>query len=256
MKRKSKQEQAAGAASSQIILISGKSSEVEKAESFACKNSCVFSVYTPEEWGSRSDEAFLFHNEESSQKAIPLPSGKRPVFSLEEIEAYVIEKALTACHGSAARAARLLRIGRATLYRKMERSGLHIERFRQMEAEAEAARKAAKRKGKIISLKEERKKRKGGASLSKTRRPQTRRPQTRRPQTRKTQARRRQTGGPQVRRPPAGKMKAGKKSAVRLSSGTGRKKTLPIRSLKGKSLRGKPLQQGKSLQGKPLKKAA
>ena len=139
--------------SSQIILISNKASEVEKAESFAFKNRCLFSVYTPEEWGSRSDEAFLFHDEDFSQETIPLPSGKRPVFSLEEIEAYVIEKTLTACQGSVSRAARLLRIGRATLYRKMERSGLPIERFREMEAEAEAA------KGKLISIEEERKKR-------------------------------------------------------------------------------------------------
>ena len=84
---------------SQIILISDKVSEVQKVEDFSRKNRCLFSVYTPEEWSSRSDEAFLFHNEESSQKTLSLPSGYRPIFSLDEIEAYIIEKVLGICNG-------------------------------------------------------------------------------------------------------------------------------------------------------------
>ena len=126
---------------SQIILISDKVSEVEKAEDFSRKNKWLFAVYTPEEWNSRSDEAFLFHNEEFSQKALPLPSGYRPIFSLDEIEAYIIEKVLGICNGNTSKAARLLRIGRATLYRKIEKLGIELQHLRRLR-EAEKAKKA------------------------------------------------------------------------------------------------------------------
>lgn len=115
---------------SQIILISDKMSEVEKLENLSKKNKWLFSVYTPEEWSSRSDEAFLFHNEESSQKTLSLPSGYRPIFSLDEIEAYIIEKVLGICNGNTSKAARLLRIGRATLYRKIEKLGIELQYLR------------------------------------------------------------------------------------------------------------------------------
>ena len=129
---------------SQIILISDKVSEVEKVENFSRKNKWLFSVYTSEEWDSRSDEAFLFHNEEFSQKALSLPSGYRPIFSLDEIEAYIIEKILGICNGNTSKAARLLRIGRATLYRKIEKLGIeleHLKVLREREKERERERK-------------------------------------------------------------------------------------------------------------------
>lgn len=126
---------------SQIILISDKVSEVQKVESFSRKNRCLFSVYTPEEWSSRSDEAFLFHNEEFSQKALPLPSGYRPIFSLDEIEAYIIEKVLGICSGNTSKAARLLRIGRATLYRKIEKLGIELKYLRALKSTDEKDKK-------------------------------------------------------------------------------------------------------------------
>ena len=118
----------------QIILVSDKPDEIQKVGDFSRKNCYVFSVYTPEEWNSRSDEVFLFHNEESSLKVISLPSGHRPVFSLEEVEAYIIEKVLSLCDGNTSKAARLLRIGRATLYRKIEKLGLELKHIRCLSA--------------------------------------------------------------------------------------------------------------------------
>ena len=117
----------------QIILVSDKATEIQKVGDFSRKNHYTFSVYTPEEWNSRSDEVFLFHNEECSSKVVALPSGHRPVFSLEEVEAYIIEKVLALCDGNTSKAARLLRIGRATLYRKIEKLGLELKTIRCLE---------------------------------------------------------------------------------------------------------------------------
>jgi DNA-binding NtrC family response regulator len=49
---------------------------------------------------------------------------KSPVISLPESERQAIERALVACGGERGRAARLLHIGRTTLYRKMKQYGL------------------------------------------------------------------------------------------------------------------------------------
>ena len=116
----------------QVILVSDKDFDVEKTRDFSRKNGYSFSVYTPDEWSGRSDEVFLFHNEDHSVKTESLPSGHRPVFSLEEIEAYTIEKVLSLCDGNTSQAARLLRIGRATLYRKIGKLGLQLKNIRRL----------------------------------------------------------------------------------------------------------------------------
>ena len=113
--------------SAQMILVSNNTSDVKKAKGFSKKNGWSLASYTKEEWGGKGDEIFLVHNEDESALVKPLPSGHRPVFSLEEIEAYTIEKVLSLCKGNASKAARLLRIGRATLYRKIERLGLQTK---------------------------------------------------------------------------------------------------------------------------------
>ena len=49
---------------------------------------------------------------------------KSPVISLPESERHTIARALTATHGERGKAARLLGIGRTTLYRKMKQYGI------------------------------------------------------------------------------------------------------------------------------------
>lgn len=117
-----------------IILVSDHNAEIQAVGAFCKKNNYTFSVYTVEEWNSRADEAFLHHNEENSLQVLRLPSGHRPIFSLEEIESYIIEKVLSLCGGNTSKAARLLRIGRATLYRKIEKLGIELKNIRHLKA--------------------------------------------------------------------------------------------------------------------------
>jgi two-component system response regulator HydG len=49
---------------------------------------------------------------------------KSPVISIPESEKQTIANALAATHGERGKAARLLRIGRTTLYRKVKEYGL------------------------------------------------------------------------------------------------------------------------------------
>ncbi len=70
--------------------------------------------------------------------ALPLLDAAGEVRPLEELEAELIRYAITHYRGQMSEVARRLRIGRSTLYRKLEALGLNSERA-EIDSEAVAA---------------------------------------------------------------------------------------------------------------------
>jgi DNA-binding NtrC family response regulator len=60
--------------------------------------------------------------------ALPLLDAEGEVRPLEEVESELIRYAVTHYRGQMSEVARRLKIGRSTLYRKLEALGLHSER--------------------------------------------------------------------------------------------------------------------------------
>ena len=121
-----------------IILITNNKSISAKVKGIAQQNKYDFATYTEDEWATFEDLEQYIQDEEVSKKIIPLPTGYRPVFSLEELEAETIRKVISSFNGNAVKAARALRIGRATLYRKIDKYGLNLKQVRKHQSKQEA----------------------------------------------------------------------------------------------------------------------
>jgi DNA-binding NtrC family response regulator len=94
-----------------------------------------------------AEEASIFASEPATlADALPLLDDAGEVRSLEEIEAELIRYAITHYRGQMSEVARRLRIGRSTLYRKLDALGLNNERS---EGDSEAV--AAERQGQKIA---------------------------------------------------------------------------------------------------------
>lgn len=85
---------------------------------------------TEDEWATVEEIKELDNEEVSLPKIISLPSGKRPISSLDEVEAEMIRSTVESVKGNAAQAAKALQIGRATLYRKLDKYGLNLKEIR------------------------------------------------------------------------------------------------------------------------------
>ena len=113
-----------------IILITNDKKTVSKFKKMALESNCKFSNYTEDDWATFDDIEQYIQDEELLRKVVALPSGYRSAFSLEEVEAEAIKRVINGVNGNALRAAKCLKIGRATLYRKLDKYGLSLRAVR------------------------------------------------------------------------------------------------------------------------------
>ena len=121
-----------------MILITDNPAHILKGKAIAKKHRYEFQSYSPKKWEMMEElESQVDEDREITAKIIPLPTGHTPLSSLKKMESDAIEKVLISCNGNASKASRILKVGRATLYRKMERLGLDINGYRTLEESQE-----------------------------------------------------------------------------------------------------------------------
>ena len=129
-----------------LIFVGKKTSpEMKKARRLASQYRMAFQSYSEEEWATLEEIEQYIQEEELSKQIIHLPSGLMPVSSLGAMEAETIKRAMKKVNGNVQKAARILQISRATLYRKIEKYCLDIkwEKEDQLKKETEKVSKAA-----------------------------------------------------------------------------------------------------------------
>ena len=98
---------------------------------FANSNHLDFMTYTESEWATLEEIDQYIQEEELSKQIINLPVGANKDFSLEKIQEETIKKVTQIKDININKAAKRLKIGRATLYRKLEKYGLNIKKERE-----------------------------------------------------------------------------------------------------------------------------
>lgn len=113
-----------------LILVGENKFHIKKAENFAKENHFKFHSYSKEEWATLEEIDQYIQEEELSKQIINLPVGKKAISSLDELESETIKRVVQNTNGNMMKAARILKIARATLYRKMEKYGLNLKKQR------------------------------------------------------------------------------------------------------------------------------
>ena len=115
-----------------LILVGQNKLHIKKAENFAKENHFKFHSYSEEEWATLEEIDQYIQEEELSKQIINLPVGKKAtISSLDELESETIKTVVQNTNGNMVEAARILKIARATLYRKMEKYGLNLKKQRE-----------------------------------------------------------------------------------------------------------------------------
>ena len=114
-----------------LILVGENKFHIKKAENFAKENHFKFHSYPEEEWATLEEIDQYIQEEELSKQIINLPVGKKSISSLEELESETIKRVVQNTNGNMMKAARILKIARATLYRKMEKYGMNLKKQRE-----------------------------------------------------------------------------------------------------------------------------
>ncbi len=127
---------------SKLICVSNRPSHIRRMRRLALQNNYEFSSFSEEEWATIEEiDQHIPDEEISTTNATSLPLGVRPLFSLDDVEAKAIKRVIYKVNGNAARAARALNIGRATLYRKLDRYGFNLKYVRREQDRQEKRRK-------------------------------------------------------------------------------------------------------------------
>ena len=127
-----------------IIFISNSLADIQKVKDFAKNSKYSMEHYSKEEWKNKSVKK-TFSNKStrninsinsSNLSVIELPSsGNSLLQTMDEIKVEAIKKALLQSRGNASKAAEALKIGRATLYRKIKELGVDLKSIRQSSEE-------------------------------------------------------------------------------------------------------------------------
>lgn len=120
-----------------LIFISNSLADIEKIKEFAKNNGYPLKHYSKEEWENNSEyysEETLKNNNANTVKnnlsIVQLPNVNYPLQTMNEIKVEAIRTALLKSRGNASKAAEMLKIGRATLYRKIKEFGVNLESMR------------------------------------------------------------------------------------------------------------------------------
>ena len=117
--------------SQKLILIGKDKENTLLVKKFAKKYGMDFATYTEQEWATLEEIDQYIQDEELSTQVINLPVGKNEDISLDNITKKHIEKVLRMKQSNMNEVAKILKISRATLYRKMEKNGLNLRKERQ-----------------------------------------------------------------------------------------------------------------------------
>ena len=126
-----------------LILISNNLSDIEKVKRFANKNRYSLECYSKEEWKNLSAKSTKKSLKKKSATTNPsfsiikMPVQDHSGQTLNDIKASAIKTALLRSRGNATKAAKILQIGRATLYRKLSELEINPESLRNNIAETE-----------------------------------------------------------------------------------------------------------------------
>ena len=115
-----------------LILVSDNWTYIQKVQEFAQKEGFEFSYYA-----EKDSESFDIN--ESRAVVVDkdsLPTGWNPVLSMGEMESHVIKKILRKCDGNIKKTAKILKISRSTLYRKLDTLNISLKDIVNMEPEA------------------------------------------------------------------------------------------------------------------------
>jgi len=114
-------------AKTQIIFVGNNKFQLKKVKEFTKKNNLKLQLYSEKEWATLEEIDQYIQEEEISKQVVTLPLGRKPICSLDEVELATIKKVLDNVNGNMMKASRILKIARATLYRKMEKYGLDLK---------------------------------------------------------------------------------------------------------------------------------
>lgn len=129
---------------SKIIFVSDSPTDRESVETFAKNNKYAIKCYSNEEWERQAwngnvpsqSEGDNSEHLKSGDNMIPFTANNNTVFNtMEDIKIDAIKRALIVSNGNASKAAGMLKIGRATLYRKIKQLGFDLESLRKSSAE-------------------------------------------------------------------------------------------------------------------------
>lgn len=122
-----------------LIFISNSLVDIEDVKEFAKNKNYLIEHYSKEEWSTskysqRSNAKSNLSNDTQKHPLSIVPS-LNPINNtpqtMNEIKVEAIRHALLRSRGNASKAADILKIGRATLYRKIKELGLNLESMRQ-----------------------------------------------------------------------------------------------------------------------------
>ncbi|MCY4321470.1 MAG: hypothetical protein OXC37_03575 [Bdellovibrionaceae bacterium] len=114
-----------------LVCIGGDEKQKSLISKFAKKNQLKFTTYTETEWATLEEIDQYIHEEDLSKQIINLPIGSNDSFSLDKIQEKTIKKVTQIKKININEAAKRLKIGRATLYRKLEKYGLSHKKKRE-----------------------------------------------------------------------------------------------------------------------------
>lgn len=109
-----------------IFVGDGKPSQA--VSQFAQKHGLEFKVYNDSEWATLEEIDQYIQEEEVSKQIIDLPLGGNAAFSLNSAADQNVKRISQLKKLSVKEAARALKIGRATLYRKLEKNSSRLKK--------------------------------------------------------------------------------------------------------------------------------
>ena len=119
-----------------LIFISDSIADIQQVKQFAKNNEYPMEYYSTREWESNHFiKGTSFQIDKKKYKTnfsiIPMPNSQSSFFnSLEEIQEDAIKQALALAEGNVTKASMILKMGRATFYRKAVQFNININTFR------------------------------------------------------------------------------------------------------------------------------
>ena len=114
-----------------LIFVGGNKAQFKRVQKFAEDSNFKYYAYSDVEWATLEEIDQYIQDEEVSKQVVDLPIGQKAVSSLDEVEVNTIKTVIKNSGGNMIKAARTLKIARATLYRKMEKYGLNLKKHRE-----------------------------------------------------------------------------------------------------------------------------
>ena len=115
-----------------LVFVGANSEQKNLVSKFARENHLDFRTYTESDWATLEEIDQYIQEEELSKQIINLPIGAaNKEVSLDKLQENTIKKIIQIKNLNVNEAAKILKIGRATLYRKLEKYGMNLKKERE-----------------------------------------------------------------------------------------------------------------------------